>query len=181
MKQICLSFVEAGSVVHEAWLTKMRYLTFDETLHYLELPCIEVKSSLSHNEGPHEDCKGRRDYESVFNWLKKKEVKRIIHLSVEDYHPRSHSDESIERALEGLKVVKSWDWCKPDIDSETLLNAAPEVQELVLYWSGNNAVLRGWSEPEGLHRLRNLRKITVHGTPVSMHDCILFNGNPYSR
>lgn len=153
-------------MIQEARLNKMVYAKFDSTLHYLELPYVEVKTARSN---PDEDCLGRRDYEIIFGWLKKKGVKQIIHLAVDDYQPRSHSCESIERALEDFKVVKVWDWCKPDIDSETLFKAAPDVQELVLYWSGSNAVLRGWSEPEGLNKLRRLEKVTVHGIPVSAH------------
>lgn len=154
---------------------KMTYVKFDETLHYLELPNVEVRMSKPGNASPDEECKGRRDYEAIFKWLKSNSVKQIIHLFVEDYSPCSHSDESIELALRGLKVIKTWDWHKLDIDSATLLKAAPDVQEIVLYWSGTNAVLRGWSEPEGLHRLANLRKITVHGTPVSAEFSILFS------
>lgn len=169
MKQICLSFVGGPQEIQEARLNKMGYAKFDSTLHYLELPYVQVKTARSRGASPDKDCLGRCDYETIFSWIKKKGVKQIIHLSVEDYQPRSHSCESIEKALKDLRVVKVWDWCKPDIDSETLIKAAPDVQELVLYWSGNNAVLRGWSEPEGLNRLRRLEKITVHGIPVSVH------------
>ncbi|KAJ4286233.1 hypothetical protein N0V90_013267 [Kalmusia sp. IMI 367209] len=165
VKQISLSFVGGPTVIHEARLEKMRYVKFDQTLHYLELPNVEVRMSKPRNASPDEECEGRKEYEAIFNWLKSKAVKQIIHLFVDDYHPCSHSDESIEKALEDLKVIKTWDWRKLDIDSMTLLKAAPDVQEIVLYWSGRNAVLRGWSEPDGLHRLRNLRKVTVHGTP----------------
>jgi hypothetical protein len=31
-----------------------------------------------------------------------------------------------------------------------------------LYWSGNNAVLRGWSEPGGLNQLKRLEKVHLH-------------------
>jgi hypothetical protein len=145
----------------------MPYVTFDETLHVLELPNVKVAMTRNQRINSDETSKGRRDYETIFNWLREKGVRNIIHLYVEDASPHSHSNESIERALKDFKIIKTWDWCKMDVDSETLLKAAPGVHELVLYWSGSNAVLRGWSEPEGLDKLQYLEKITVHGTQVS--------------
>jgi hypothetical protein len=166
VKEICLTLVGGPTVIDEARLEEMPYAKFDETLHYLELPNVKVSVSRGQKINSDDASKGRRDYETIFNWLRKKGVKNIIHLLVEDAPAHSHSDESIERALKDFKVIKTWEWLKTDIDSETLVKAAPSVREVVLYWSGNNAVLRGWGEAEGLHRLRNLEKITVHGTPV---------------
>ncbi|KAF5872904.1 putative major intracellular serine [Botrytis fragariae] len=37
-----------------------------------------------------------------------------------------------------------------------------ELKEVYLQWSENNAVLRGWSEPEGLRRLVDLTKVHLH-------------------
>ena len=144
----------------------MSYVKFDETLHFLELPNVKVAVTRNQRINSDETSKGRRDYETIFNWLRKKGVRHIIHLFVEDASPHSHSNESIERSLKDFKVIKTWDWYKMDIDSETLFKAASGVQEVALYWSGSNAVLRGWSEPEGLNKLEHLEKITLHGTQV---------------
>lgn len=170
VKHISFDLVGGASVLNEAILKNITFVKFDETLHYLGLPNVEVRMSKSSQD---EECKGRRDYEAIFQWLKNNSVKQIIHLFVEDNKPCPHSDESIELALRDLKVIKTWDWHKSDIGSTTLLKAAPDVQEIVLYWSGRNAVLRGWSEEEGLNRLPKLKKITVHGTPVSAGFSIL--------
>ncbi|KAK0732407.1 peptidase S8/S53 domain-containing protein, partial [Apiosordaria backusii] len=50
--------------------------------------------------------------------------------------------------------------------------AAPAVEHLHLYWSGNQAVLKGWSCPTGIAQLhsstkRKLKTVTVHASPVS--------------
>lgn len=53
--------------------------------------------------------------------------------------------------------------------------AAPAVNEVNLYWSGNQTVLRGWASEEGIPRLYQsykegsvygLKMVTVHWTPV---------------
>lgn len=45
-----------------------------------------------------------------------------------------------------------------------------QLRTLDLRWSGNNAVLRAWSEPEGLPSLQHLRTVNIvvpEGTVVS--------------
>ncbi len=107
------------------------------------------------------DGKGRSDMVFLFNFLRKKGVKRIIRVIVDDILDPAHSDEAIEKALGGLKV-EVWDWRKIDLCTETILAAAPDAREVFLYWSSNNAVLRGWSEPGGLNLLKKLEKVYLH-------------------
>jgi len=51
---------------------------------------------------------------------------------------------------------------KSDLCTETIITAAPDTREVSLYWSGNNAVLRGWSEPGGLNLLTKLEVVRLH-------------------
>ena len=102
----------------------------------------------------------------IFNFLREdKKVDRIIHVSVADQDGVAHSDAAIEKALGGFKV-EIWDWQKFDICTETIARAAPDVEQVHLYWSGNNAVLRGWSDAEVLKRMGKLKKVYLHTTQV---------------
>jgi hypothetical protein len=135
-------------------------------LQYVALPCIQLEkkpitSKLLKKVVKAPDGKGRSDMVFLFNFLRKKGIKRVIRVIVDDRLNPAHSDEAIEKALGGLKV-EIWDWQKFDLCTETIISAAPDAREVHLYWSGNNAVLRGWSEPEGLKRLEKLEKVDLH-------------------
>jgi hypothetical protein len=105
------------------------------------------------------DGQGCNDMEFCFNFLRMKGVKRIIRVIVDDSVEPSHSDEAMERALAGLHV-ELWDWRKRDLSILSIFNAAPDVREITLYWSGNVVVLRGWememTKSSGLGRLERL-------------------------
>lgn len=96
----------------------------------------------------------------LFKFLRNKGVKRVICVIVEDTIDPAHSDEAIEQALKGLKM-EIWDWKKFGLSTETILTAAPEARQVHLYSSGQNAVLRGWSEPHGLQLLEKLEKVCL--------------------
>lgn len=173
-KEISFSLVDGPSKFNKQRLVDMAYLEFEDTLKLVDLPHFEfekpepVPSKFGHKT-PMKDGEGRNDYAFVFDWLRKKGVRRILNLSVDDHKEPSHSDETIENALAGneIEVMQNWDWQKPDLSSETIFKAAREVEEVRLYWTGNNAILRSLSEPEGLNMLEKLRKITVSETQVS--------------
>ena len=112
------------------------------------------------------DGNGRTDMVFLFNFLRNKGVKRVIRVIVDDTLNPAHSNEAIEKALGGLKV-EIWDWKKFDLSTDTIVTAAPDTRELCLYWSGNNAVLRGWSEPGGVSLLTKLEKVHLHIEQVS--------------
>ena len=101
-----------------------------------------------------------------FDFLWRKGVRRIIKLIVDDTREPSHSDETIEKAIVRFEV-ELLDWRKTDLCNETIVKGAPHVEQVWLYWSGNNAVLRGWSEPEGLVRLAKLKQVHLHAKLVS--------------
>lgn len=64
------------------------------------------------------------------------------------------------------------DWQKPDLGIDVIRHAAPDVQHLVLYWSGNQAILRGWASEDGIPRLCSpaekpeLKTVTIQAAPV---------------
>ncbi|KAK0634137.1 hypothetical protein B0T14DRAFT_599241 [Immersiella caudata] len=106
----------------------------------------------------------RSDALFVFGWLRSKGVKRVIKVVVKDLTAPPHTEESIEKALWGLQV-ELLDWQRVDICPTVVRSVGESLEGLVLYWSGNNAVLRGWSEPEGLPRLTNLKWIDLTMNP----------------
>jgi hypothetical protein len=152
---------------------------FEDVLQYVALPNITVeKAPLPSNSNQvskkqHRiDGKGRKDMIYLFNFLRDvKQVKRVIRVIVDDLLEPAHSDEAIEIALGGLKV-EIWDWRKTDLCVETILAAAPDATEVSLYWSGNNAVLRGWSEPGGLPLLKKLKKVHLNVAKVCRRLCV---------
>jgi hypothetical protein len=136
---------------------------------------------------------GRKDMQYFFEWLYAKGVRHIIRVCVEDLGDsgeKVHSDQAIQKCLEKF-VIERLDWSKTDLDPETILHvssrveketstpenqggteAAPDRQlkELHLRWSGSNAVLRAWSEPEGLAMLPHLKKIILVMPPTEKVD-----------
>ncbi|GKZ19601.1 hypothetical protein AbraIFM66951_002875 [Aspergillus brasiliensis] len=146
-----------------------RETEFDEVLQYVVFPPVRLRNHDSihirkYFPESHEFLDSvsaeRKDLLFFFLWLKKKKVKHIIHLTVDDYKD-PHDDEVIHKCLSGLRV-DVLDWSKPDLDPEMLCAACPEVRELHLRWGGNNAILRAWGEPDGLRTLPCLRKIHLY-------------------
>jgi len=133
----------------------LAHLKFEDILQYVALPSLKLERrptfSKTNKKSPTLDGKGRNDMIFLFNFLRNKSVKRVIRVIVDDTLEPFHSDEAIETALGGLKV-EIWDWKKVDLCTETIVTAAPDAREVCLYWSGNNAVLRGWGEPGGLNQ-----------------------------
>jgi hypothetical protein len=149
-----------------------RHLKFEDSLQYVALPKLRVEQAPKTagsrtavvsaaveadktliQEKP--DRVGLTDSKIVFNWLAKNGVKKIIRAIVLDDGDVAHSDEAIEECLTPFKI-EVWDWKKPDICSETIYKAAPDVRVVHLYCTGNNAVLRSWSGDEGLAKLKKV-------------------------
>jgi hypothetical protein len=133
--------------------------------------------------------RGRPEYKGdqlyFLHWLRGRGVEKILKVTVDDME-KPHRDEEIEEVLSGRVykppvrknnvVIQDWrpgppvksfnveilDWRKPDLCPQMIQTAAPGVRELHLRWSGNNVVLRGWSEPEGLPRLEWLKRVWVY-------------------
>ncbi|KAF4537178.1 uncharacterized protein LTHEOB_11556 [Lasiodiplodia theobromae] len=164
-----------GASITKDVLDRMKYLDFEDTLQYVHIPMLQVeKTGPAASRRNATSSRGRNDYVDIFKWLKEeKKVERIVNLQVEDVSEirvhgeqaelLSHSDESIEKALKGIEVLKTWDWKKFDLSSETIRTVAGRASSVVLYWGGNDAILRSWSEREGLVTLERLRTVTVYG------------------
>ncbi|KAH8659966.1 hypothetical protein BX600DRAFT_551493 [Xylariales sp. PMI_506] len=132
---------------------------------------------------------GRKDMKYFFDWLYKKGVRHIIRVTVQESDEargKVHSDQAIQDSLQNF-VIEHLDWQKIDLDPETILHVSSkaiqkpsptrensknmevlpdrQLKDLWLRWSGNNAVLRGWSEPEGLPLLPKLQNIYLVKPP----------------
>ncbi|KAK3314432.1 hypothetical protein B0H66DRAFT_583437 [Apodospora peruviana] len=142
-------------------------------LHYLrsrnDAACMDIlygKEEVSNLE-LYFDLSGRtnltqRGFRSLVKQLQFEDALQYVAIpKIHDSFNPPHTDEAIEEALRGMDV-EIWDWKKTDLCTEVIYTAAPRVREVHLYWSGNNAVLRGWSEEGGLKKLTQLKSIHLH-------------------
>jgi hypothetical protein len=160
--------------------------TFDEVLQYVYFShpkgaCVRLTKDPvmkaftdEHGEFWKSNPPGRKDLLYFFNWLHRKKVKHIIRLHVDESNDSLHCDEAIERALRPFRI-DSLSWAKPDLDPDMLCRACPDVQELHLRWSGNNAVLRSWSEADGLRRLEHLSRVYIDYDKVCLSTYFVFS------
>jgi len=130
-------------------------LEFDSVLSLISLGDFRIQEAQQNG-----NLTGRSDALFIFDWLRCKGISRVIEVMVKDHDFPSHSEETIEKALWGLRV-ECLDWQIADICPAVVRSVGEALEDLALYWRGNNAVLRGWSEPEGLPRLPNLRHIQL--------------------
>ncbi|KAK2471616.1 hypothetical protein H9L39_16607 [Fusarium oxysporum f. sp. albedinis] len=101
-----------------------------------------TKATMSSNR------KGREDMTSIFNWLHKGGVRKILKVTVIDDELPAHKDAAIVECLRRFGV-EIWDWKKVDLCSEVIAASTSLVREICLYSSGNQAVLKGWSAAGG--------------------------------
>ncbi|KAL4880129.1 hypothetical protein BJY04DRAFT_219412 [Aspergillus karnatakaensis] len=139
-------------------------IALEPVLKYVAFPEVSVKIEMVSKEDQqlreNKSIVGRKDMMFFFDWLRKAEVKQILNVCVDDSR-QPHSDEAIEYALTGFQV-EVLDWKKIDWCPECIFRVGDSVHTLRLQWSGNNAALRAWSEPEGLARLPKLRNLVIH-------------------
>ncbi|KAL6873276.1 hypothetical protein HDV57DRAFT_504684 [Trichoderma longibrachiatum] len=145
-------------------------LKFEDILQYVAIPRLNVevnmntansKRSRGSGRSQRQDGDGRRDLCYIFDRLRKRGVKTILKVIIDDSMTPAHSDEAIEDALKFMDV-EIWDWKRIDLCSEVICRVAAKAREVNLYWSGNNAVLRGWSEEGGLKKLGELETVYLH-------------------
>lgn len=90
-------------------------------------------------------------------------MNKILHVVVDDLKDQirgSDVDEAIVQCLRGLKI-EIWNWRRMNISSELIRKVAgSSVKEVYLYCSGNNAVLRSWSEKRGLAQLTQVCSVS---------------------
>jgi hypothetical protein len=190
-KQICFDFSmravkkdEQDKLLFKDFEDSYTGFKFDDVLQYVKFGHIELDRKLprSRRQGQVSDPspgEGREDIACFFDWLRKtKKVSNIIKVTVEDRVGTPHSDEAIERALAAFNV-EILEWRKVDIDPQAIWSACrttdqtPVLRELHLWWSGNNAILRAWSETDGLGKLPRLVTVHIHQAQVSMVVCRL--------
>ncbi|KAF4337478.1 microbial serine ase [Fusarium beomiforme] len=166
---LCFDYSEAPPEIFEdSFIQSYDHINFDPILRYVSFRRIElqkpavsvVKARLLGRNRPQTSNKGRgRDDLTVFfKWLKGKGVKHILKVMVDDLKDPAHSDQAIEDCLRPFEV-EILDWTKVDLCPETILTASRNVRQLHLRWSGNRAILRAWSEPEGLAKLEKLEAV----------------------
>ncbi|KAF3492422.1 uncharacterized protein GIQ15_01939 [Arthroderma uncinatum] len=180
--QICFDYEGLPSVIQDTVFTerfgkdRKSGICFDEVLMYVRFPNVTVNRT--GRRAPKPRAMGRQDMEFFFDWLYTKGVRRILKVEVDDSGKLPHSDESIQIALEKI-VVEHLDWQKTDLDPRIIVQVGRKAEdfssseteatgqvknklrEVTLRWSGNNAVLRAWSEPEGLPQLPELEVINL--------------------
>ncbi|KAK1252160.1 hypothetical protein MKX08_003347 [Trichoderma sp. CBMAI-0020] len=139
-----------------------KVLRFEGLLKYIALPRLVVDNDEDQGDHPSK-LKGRgiQYMNSIFHWLKRRHVKSVLKVTVIDNVEPSHSDETIEECLKGLDV-RIWNWYKMDLCCDVIFQSAPEVKDVTLYSSGNNATLMGWSSPEGIPKLKTLDRLQVY-------------------
>ncbi|KAF7952194.1 uncharacterized protein EAE97_001691 [Botrytis byssoidea] len=164
-RHICFDYLGAPLKIDpEEFIESFEHVKLDTVLQYVAFPNIRVHPAPDYPyalDKSTEDGNGRCDMMLFFQWLKDKGVKRILKVIVDDSNTPAHSDEAIEKALQGFDV-EILDWRKVDLCPETIWTSNRKLRKVHLQWSGNNAVLRGWSEPEGLRRLEDLTKVYLH-------------------
>lgn len=163
MRETYLGF-DPGDIVSGEMLTRMRrHYKLDTILRCVYLPAITVKwddSNIpSKNMADAWKCVGRTDLYLIFDWLKNVVgVKKVVEVVVVDDSKdrKPHSDQAIKECLRDLDV-EIWNWKRMDISSELIYTVAGDYVSVVyLYCSGVNAVLRGWSDINGLAKLQNV-------------------------
>jgi hypothetical protein len=120
------------------------------------LKCVilpNLQCDLEHPDGTsRHTVEGQREASLIFNHLRKMNVERVFEVNVPDCLIHPHTNEAIINCLRGLHV-KHLTWRKMDLSVATIMEAAPEVEELYLYSSGNMDVLSHWASYEGLYHL----------------------------
>ncbi|ETS78061.1 hypothetical protein PFICI_10123 [Pestalotiopsis fici W106-1] len=173
-KQIYFDLFDLNGASHNwtrtGFVEGLRHLVFEDVLQYVALPQLNVEEEIpmpnrkTGQRPPKPDGNGRVDLKTLFTWLKDiKKVKAIFKVIVDDLNEPAHRDEAIESCFEGIKGIETWDWRKFDISPEVIQKVAPHVKVVHLYWSGNNATLRAWSEERGIRRLEKLEVVHLHG------------------
>lgn len=139
-----------------------RNFKFDEVLQYVRFRPLKIANR------PLDPRAGREDIWLFFRWLsEEKSVKNIIKVIVDDRSNTPHSDFAIERSLR-LFEIDILEWQKIDLDPQTIRLGCRDtnLREIHLLWSGSNAVLRAWSEPEGLVEIKTLERIVIYEDEV---------------
>lgn len=104
--------------------------------------------TLAHILKPPNNC------QIIFQHLKaSRGVNAILDVAVDDLSRKRapHTNEVIIACLREFRnEIEKWDWRKIDMCIDAVIVAAPNIKDIHLYSSGNNAVLKSWSALDGL-------------------------------
>lgn len=144
-------------------------MSFDPVLLYVDFGIFDLQAT---GIGPRSQVQdgptGKQYLWNFFDWLFKKGVRYIIKVMVAENKDTAHCNETIIKSLK-LFDVEILDWQKVDLCPSVIQQASEKwsnFHELHLLWSGSNAVLRAWSEPEGLALVKNLKTIHIYEAKV---------------
>jgi len=186
-RQTDFNWLEANDVVSKASISgKNRHNRLDTLLRIVYIPQVTVtwddEDQDVRDEADGWKCVGRKDYYLIFHWLKHNalvdHVLTVVVDDIADTAPISHSDTAIVHCLNGLNI-ETWNWKKMDISSDVIYRAAKNVKEVYLYCSGNNAVLRGWSDSAGLVMLKEASRAAKKD--CTLRDLLTFLAQNRSR
>ncbi|TEY48074.1 hypothetical protein BOTCAL_0298g00150 [Botryotinia calthae] len=176
---ICFEFPPIGQrvtekIIFEDFQRNYQKFSFDKVLqsvHFGEIQLDAPKVSRRRPERTFKPGNGRRDIVDFFNWLKvDKKVTHIVMVTVDDMTDPPNSDQALEDSLKDPKAIQ--DACETS-----------NLREIHLYWSGNNSILRAWSEPDGLVKMENLETIYVYASKglLESQDRVERNYNEFQK
>ena len=126
-------------------------ISFYETLLAVALPDLSCAGSHPCDATPH-GLRKSSEASVLFKYLERKRVKHIIEAVVPDCMVHPHANKSIISALRPFNV-RRLKWRKLDLGVKTIAMAAPEVEVLTLYSSGDRDALSQWVNFDGLCQL----------------------------
>jgi len=150
------------------YLLRLRQLNviFHETLVRVALPNLSCTGKQSCDATTH-GLRENPEANLIFKHLADCKVKHILKVVVPDCTIHSHSNRDIIDALKPF-AIENLDWRKVDLGVTTIRMAAPEIETLKLYSSGNRDVLSNWIDTNGLAQFP---KVDARGYPVNF--CML--------
>jgi hypothetical protein len=95
---------------------------------------------------------------AVFDWLRDQRVRRIIKVDIDDDTEPCCTNDAVEASLKGFEVQRLY-WKRTDIPCDVFYNSSSALTDLSLYWSGDKAVLGGWSGPDGFSDARKFPEV----------------------
>ncbi len=132
-------------------------ISFYETLIRVTLPDLSCSGNRSCDATTH-GLRKSSEANVIFSHLKSKGVKHIIEAVVPDCMVHPHANRHIVNALRSFNITRL-KWRKLDLGVKTIAMAAPDVEVLTLYSSGDRDALSQWVDIDGLCQLP---KVVAH-------------------
>jgi hypothetical protein len=152
-----LSIFDRQASNFKEWLSSVNIMnvSFDTMLKSVRLPDLQCQGDSPCTE-LHHGLRNPGEAPPLFNYLRlKHKVAEIFEIIVPDCPIHPHSNDAIRTSLNGFRV-RHLDWRKKDLSLETVNRAAPNLESLCLYSSGNADVLGHWASVNGLGRFKEV-------------------------